>query len=72
MLPEDVLDYRARKPVIPFDRWCESALKILGLYQVAQIENYNTDHRLITALVENWRPETQHFYACRGGYSDST
>jgi hypothetical protein len=53
---EDVLDCRTHKPVIPFDMWCESALKNLGLYQVAHIEHCNTYHGLITALVERWHP----------------
>jgi Plant mobile domain len=62
MQSEDVLDCRVHKLVIPFDRRCEFALKNLGLYQVAQIGHCSTDHRLITTLVERWRPETHTFH----------
>jgi Plant mobile domain len=57
-----VLDCRAHQPVIPFDKRCEYALKNLGLYEIAQIQHVKTDHRLITALVEHWHPETHTFH----------
>jgi Plant mobile domain len=57
-----VLDCRAHRLVILFDRRCNYALKNLGLYEVAQIQHIKTDHRFITALVERWRPETHTFH----------
>jgi hypothetical protein len=56
-----VLDCRAHRPIIPFDKQCEYALENLGLYEVTQIQHVKIDHRLITALVERWRPETYTF-----------
>jgi hypothetical protein len=35
--PENVLDLKTHRLVIPFDKRCEYALKNLGLYEVAQI-----------------------------------
>jgi Plant mobile domain len=57
-----VLDCRAHRSVIEFDDRCGPALKKLGLYQLAQIKHTKTDHRLVTALVERWRPETNTFH----------
>jgi hypothetical protein len=56
------LDCRAHKPVIPFDERCVPILKKLGLYQLLLVPYIKTDPRLITALVERWRPETHTFH----------
>jgi len=56
------LECRAHRPVIPFHDCFSQALKNLGLYQLAQIKHTRTDNRLITALVERWRPETHTFH----------
>jgi Plant mobile domain len=57
-----VFDCIAHRTVIPFDKRCQYALENLGLYEVAQIQHVKTDHRLITALVEHWRPKTHTFH----------
>jgi Plant mobile domain len=56
------LDCRAHKPVIPFDERCVPILKMLGLYQLSLVPYTKTDPRLITTLVEHWRPETHTFH----------
>jgi hypothetical protein len=53
MQSENVLDCWAHKLVILFDRQCESILKNLGLYQVAQMKYCNTYYKIITALMEH-------------------
>jgi hypothetical protein len=53
MQSENVLDCWTHKFIILFDGQCESILKNLELYQVAQIKYYNTYYKIITALVEH-------------------
>lgn len=36
-------------------------LKVAGFWGVTQLHKYNVDQKLITALVERWRPETHTF-----------
>ena len=52
--------------MIPLDERCVPYLKNLGLYQVALIEHCNIDRRIITVLVERWRPETDSFHMSIG------
>jgi Plant mobile domain len=62
MQPDNVLDCIAHRPVIPFDKRCEYALKNLRIYEVVQIQHIKTDHMLITMLVEWWCLETHTFH----------
>jgi hypothetical protein len=50
--PEDILDCRAHKSIIPYHVRCGPILKKLGLYLLALITHTKTDRRLMTALVE--------------------
>jgi Plant mobile domain len=56
------MDCRGHKPIIPYHVRCSSILKKLGLYQLALITHTKNVPRLMTTLIERWRPETHTFH----------
>ena len=64
-----MLDCRAHKSTIPYDKRCEPYLRNVGLYQASMIEHCNIDRRLITVFVERWRPETDSFHLPIGEFT---
>ena len=47
---------------VPYNSRMDDALKRLGLYQIARLNDCKIDPHLISALVERWRPETNTFH----------
>ena len=51
---------------IAYNSQMDDALKRLGLYQIARLNDCKIDPHLITTLVERWRPETNTFHLLVG------
>ena len=57
---------RQNRRYIPHHDYFDDKLVKMGLYQVDQMDPFNLDRALITALVERWRPETHTFHMPTG------
>ena len=51
---------------VPHHPYFDDMLVKMGLFQVDQMEPFDLDRALITALVQRWRPETHTFHMPTG------